>query len=218
MYQPSHFEETRPAVLHGLVARHPLGLLVTQRADGSLCADPVPFLLDTDRGPHGTLRCHVARANPVWQEARRDIDSLVVFQGPQAYVSPNWYTSKAQHGKVVPTWNYVVVQARGRIAVVDDTAWLRRLVGELTVRHEAPQPAPWQVGDAPPDYVDTMLKAIVGIEIELGALVGKWKVSQNRPAADRDGVVQGLSAKGGDEALAMAGEVRTPGSSAGTDR
>jgi transcriptional regulator len=211
MYQPSYFEENRPAVLHGLVRRHPLGLLITQGADGNLSANPVPFLLDADRGPHGTLRCHVARANPAWHEARRDVESLVVFQGPQAYVSPNWYASKAESGKVVPTWNYVIVQARGRLAVVEDPAWLRRLVGELTARHEAPQPAPWQVDDAPTDYVDTLLKAIVGIEIELSTLVGKWKVSQNRPAADRTGVAQALSAQGGDEATAMAGEVRTPG-------
>lgn len=213
MYQPPHFQETRPAVLHGLVRRHPLGLLVTQGADGSLCADPVPFLLDADRGPHGTLRCHVARANPVWREARRDVESLVVFQGPQAYVSPNWYATKAESAKVVPTWNYVVVQARGRLAVIEDAAWLRQLVGELTTRHEAPQPAPWQVEDAPADYVEAMLKAIVGIEIPLTSLVGKWKVSQNRPAADRDGVAQALSAQGSDEAAAMAGEIRTPGAS-----
>lgn len=215
MYTPSHFEENRPAVLHELVRRHPLGLLVTQDADGALAADTVPFLLDPDRGPHGTLRCHVARANPVWRQARRDVESLVVFQGPQAYVSPGWYATKAQTGKVVPTWNYVIVQARGRLSVVEDAAWLRRFVGELTARHEAAQPAPWAVEDAPADYVDTLLKAIVGIEIELGTLAGKWKVSQNRPAADREGIVQGLSAIGGDEALAMAGEVRTPGSSAG---
>ena len=210
MYQPPHFEERRPEVLHDLIRSHPLGLLITQQP-GGIATDPVPFLLDADRGPHGTLRCHVARANPLWREARADADSVVVFQGPQAYVSPGWYATKVQTGKVVPTWNYVIVQARGRLKVVDDAAWLRRLVGELTARHEAPQAAPWQVEDAPADYVDALLKAIVGIEIELVGLVGKWKVSQNRPAADRDGVVQGLMAQGSDEAAAMAREVRTPG-------
>jgi len=209
MYLPSHFEERRPAVLHGLLHTHPLGLLIT-RGDAGLAADPLPFLLDAARGPHGTLRCHVARANPVWRDADGQ-DALVVFQGPQAYVSPGWYASKAASGKVVPTWNYVMVQARGRMRTVDDPAWLRTLVGELTVRHEAPQAVPWQVSDAPADYIDTMLKAIVGIEIELVSLVGKWKVSQNRPAADRAGVVHALQAQAHDAALAMAQQVQAPG-------
>jgi transcriptional regulator len=210
MYQPPQFEESRPGVLHQLMRDHPLGLLITQGAEG-IATDPLPFLFDANRGPHGTLRCHVARANPVWRTARTDVDSVVVFQGPQAYVSPGWYATKAQTGKVVPTWNYVIVQARGRLKVIDDPVWLRRLLGELTERHEAPQTAPWRVDDAPADYIDSLLKAIVGIEIELSTLVGKWKVSQNRSAADRDGIVQGLSAQGHDEAVAMAREVRTPG-------
>jgi len=215
MYLPSHFEEHRPAVLHALVREHPLGLLVTQGSAG-LCADPLPFLLDADRGPHGTLRCHVARANPVWREADGH-DALVVFQGPQAYVSPGWYASKAATGKVVPTWNYVMLQARGRMNMIDDPAWLRRLVGELTARHEAVQAQPWGLGDAPADYIDTMLKAIVGIEIELVSLVGKWKVSQNRPAADRAGVVHALRAQAHDAALAMAQQVRAPGAGTSAD-
>lgn len=212
MYQPPQFEERRPEVLHELMRRHPLGLLITQ-GPGGIATDPLPFLFDPGRGPHGTLRCHVARANPVWREARTDADSVVVFQGPQAYVSPGWYATKAQTGKVVPTWNYVIVQARGRLKAVDDPAWLRGLLAELTARHEAPQAAPWRIDDAPADYIDTLLKAIVGIEIELVGLAGKWKVSQNRPAADREGVIQGLSARGGDAAAAMAREVRTPGAS-----
>ncbi len=205
MYLPTHFEECRPDVLHRLLHEHPLGLLVTQ-GDGGLDANPIPFLLDPERGPHGTLRGHVARANPVWREARTDVASLVVFQGPQAYVSPAWYASKAETGKVVPTWNYVMVQARGRLVVRDDAAWLRRLVGELTARHESARPVAWQVDDAPADYIDAMLRAIVGIEIELSALTGKWKVSQNRSAADRDGVARGLAAAppAPDDAHAMA--------------
>jgi transcriptional regulator len=210
MYLPSHFEETRLPVLHALMRSHPLGLLVTQNAT-SLEANAIPFLVDAGRGPHGTLRGHVARANPLWREARSDVDTLVVFQGPQAYVSPSWYASKAESGKVVPTWNYILVQARGRLKVHDDPAWLRQLVGELTERHEAPQATPWQVADAPDAYIATMLQAIVGIEIEIGSLSGKWKVSQNRPAADRAGVVQGLSTRPGSDAAAMAQQVRQPG-------
>ncbi|WP_280153241.1 FMN-binding negative transcriptional regulator [Piscinibacter sp. XHJ-5] len=215
MYTPTHFAETRPQVLHELMRAHPLGLLVTQDAGGGLDANPLPFILDADRGPHGTLRGHVARANPVWREARTDAETLIVFQGPQAYVSPSWYPSKAQGGKVVPTWNYVIVQARGRLAPIDDPVWLRRLVGELTERHEAGRPAPWRVEDAPAEYTTALLRAIVGIEIEIHSLQGKWKVSQNRPAADRDGVVQGLAAEGGDQARAMARQVQAPASGSG---
>jgi transcriptional regulator len=210
MYLPSHFEETRLPVLHALMRSHPLGLLVTQNAT-ALEANPIPFLVDSGRGPNGTLRGHVARANPLWREARSDVDALVVFQGPQAYISPSWYASKAESGKVVPTWNYIMVQVRGRLKVQDDVAWLRQLVGELTERHEAPQATPWQVADAPDDYIATMLRAIVGIEIEIASLGGKWKVSQNRPAADRDGVVQGLSTRPGSDAVAIAQQVRQPG-------
>jgi transcriptional regulator len=211
MYLPSHFEETRLDVLHAFVRHEPLGLLVTHGSAG-LTANPVPFLLDADGGGGlGTLRAHVARANPVWREGAADGSVLVVFQGPQAYVSPSWYPAKAEHGKVVPTWNYVMVQARGRLRAIDDAAWLRRLVTRLTERHEATLPAPWSVDDAPADYVDKMLGAIVGIEIELEALTGKWKVTQNRSAADRAGVVRGLETTGGDAARALAAEVAQPG-------
>jgi transcriptional regulator len=196
MYMPRHFEETRPEVLHELVRSHPLGLLITQDADAGLSADPVPFLLEHDEAGRAVLRAHVARANPLWQAARRDVDSLVVFQGPQAYVSPGWYATKAEHGKVVPTWNYVMVQARGRLQVHEDAPWLLSLVTRLTQRHEAALPRPWAVADAPADFVDGMLRAIVGIEIPLGALVGKWKVSQNRSTADREGVAAGLREQG----------------------
>lgn len=211
MYLPKHFEETRAAVLHALVRSHPLGLLVTHGA-GGLDANPLPWLLDTGAGDgaQGTLRGHVARANPVWREADGQ-EVLVVFQGAQAYVSPGWYPSKAEHGKVVPTWNYAVVQARGRLRAVDDAAWLHRLVGRLTDTHEATQQRPWQVDDAPADYLQKMLQAIVGLEIEIGTLSGKWKVSQNRSAADRDGVAQGLAVRDDASARAMAALVRDPG-------
>jgi transcriptional regulator len=211
MYLPSQFEETRIDVLHQLVQRHPLGLLITH--DGQdIEANAIPFLLDAGpAGRPGTLLAHVARANPVWKEARHDADSLVVFQGPQAYISPGWYPSKAVTGQEVPTWNYVMVQARGRLRVRDDPQWVLNLITRLSERHEAGRPMPWAVGDAPPDFIDKLLGAIVGIEIELASITGKWKVSQNKKAVDRAGVVHGLGQQPGDEAAAMARQVRQPG-------
>ena len=215
MYQPAHFSESRPEVLRELVRSHPFGLLVTQDADGEISANGVPFILDPDpAGGPGILRAHVARANPLWKAARADRDSLVVFQGPQAYISPAWYPAKAEHGKVVPTWNYVMVQARGRLRAVEDAAWLHAFVTRLTERHEQRRAAPWAVSDAPADYVATMLKAIVGLELVVGTLTGKWKVTQNRSAADRDGVARALGEEvGGDEARALARQVAAPGAS-----
>lgn len=212
MYLPAHFEERRADVLHELVRRHPLGQMITLDSGGALQADAIPFVLDPDphvaadaggdaagaaaAGAVGVLRGHVARANPVWREARTDVEALVVFQGPHGYVSPGWYPSKAEHGKAVPTWNYVTVQARGRLRAIEDPEWLRALVTRLTQRHEAGQARPWAVTDAPADYIDAMLRAIVGVEITLTSLAGKWKVSQNRSAADRAGVVQALRGAG----------------------
>jgi transcriptional regulator len=203
MYTPTHFKEERPELLHQLVRDHPLGLLITQGAQG-LDANPLPFLLDAEPGTPGVLRAHVARANPVWREARGDAETLVVFQGPQAYISPNWYPSKAENGKAVPTWNYITVQARGRLVIRDDAEWLRAFVTRLTQRHEAAQARPWAVGDAPADYIEAMLRAIVGIEIVLTSLSGKWKMSQNHPEANRQGVSHGLQQQGDDEARAVA--------------
>ena len=202
MYLPAHFSEARPEVLRAFVREHPLGLLVTQNRSGGIDANSVPFILDAEGDGPGVLRAHVARANPLWQNARDDVDALVVFQGPHGYVSPGWYPSKATHGKVVPTWNYVMVQARGRLRAIEDSAWLRQFVGRLTEQHESTRPEPWEVGDAPADFIDAMLRAIVGIEITLTSLVGKWKVSQNRSADERAGVVEGLVRERGDETLA----------------
>ncbi len=205
MYLPRHFEEKRPEVLHTLLRTHPLGLLVTLNVAGELQANSVPFVLDADpAGGPGILRAHVARANPLWREAAGTSESLVVFQGPQAYISPSFYPAKVEHGKVVPTWNYVMVQARGRLRAIEDAAWLHAFVTRLTDRHEAPRATPWAVSDAPADYIETMLGAIVGIEIALSTLTGKWKVSQNRSAADRAGVMQGLR----DAGVAQAGEAQ----------
>ena len=215
MYLPAHFAESRPDVLQRLVLDHPFGLLVTQDANG-VSANSVPFFLDADpAGGAGVLRAHVARANPVWREARPDSDSLVVFQGAQTYVSPVWYPSKAEHGKVVPTWNYIMVQARGAARFIEDRDWLHAFVTRLTDAHEGGRAAratgyaaaPWAVSDAPADYVESMLRAIVGVEIVLSSIVGKWKVSQNRSAADRAGVARGLGEVAGDAAAAMAREV-----------
>ena len=206
MYLPAHFEEKRPEVLHELLRTHPLGLLVTLNAAGELQANSVPFVLDADpAGGPGILRAHVARANPLWREAPAQTESLVIFQGPQAYISPSFYPSKAEHGKVVPTWNYVMVQARGRLRAIEDATWLHAFVTRLTDRHESKRARPWAVSDAPADYIQTMLGAIVGIEIVLSALTGKWKVSENRSAADRAGVVQGLRKDGVAQAELLGG-------------
>jgi transcriptional regulator len=204
VYTPSHFDESRPGPLQQLLHDHPLGLLVTHGPQG-LDANPVPFLYDPQPDGAGTLTAHVARANPVWKEAA-DSEVLVVFQGPQAYVSPNWYPSKFENGKAVPTWNYIVVQARGKLVIRDDVEWLRHFVTRLTQRHESRQAVPWQVSDAPADYLNAMLRGIVGIEIPLTSLRGKWKMSQNHPAANREGVARGLRSQGA-EATAVAGWV-----------
>lgn len=207
MYMPAHFEEKDQGVLRALVAAHPLGSWVTLQS-GRLAVDHVPFLLDPARGEFGTLVGHVARANPVWREFAPAVESVIVFQGPEAYVTPSWYASKRQHGKVVPTWNYAVVHAHGFPRAIEDRVWLHALVSRLTDTHERPRPAPWQVTDAPADYVESLLRAIVGIEIPLTRLVGKWKVSQNRPAADREGVAAGLAEQASADARAMAPLVR----------
>jgi transcriptional regulator len=190
MYLPKHFEQTERAALVALMRERPLATLVIATPDGPT-ADLIPLEFVADAGPHGTLRGHVARANPLWRHA--GAQALAVFTGPEAYISPGWYPSKQEHGKVVPTWNYTMVQARGTLRAVDDAQWLRDFVGRLTERHEATQAQPWSVDDAPADYVQQLLRAIVGIEIALTSLVGKWKVSQNRSAAERAGVARGLA-------------------------
>jgi transcriptional regulator len=189
VYLPKHFEQHDREQLLALMRARPLATLIVGGDDGPT-ADLIPLEFAADDGAHGTLRGHVARANPLWKLAGET--AVAVFTGPEAYVSPGWYASKREHGKVVPTWNYVMVQARGTLRAVDDAPWLRALVGRLTDHHEAAQATPWQVGDAPDEFVAQMLRAIVGIEIELSALVGKWKVSQNRSAADREGTARGL--------------------------
>jgi transcriptional regulator len=203
MYLPSHFEQRDVAELHALMRDHPLATLVTTAA-GGLTADAIPLEFDATAQ---VLRGHVARANPLWQHANGQA-VLAIFNGPQAYVSPSWYPSKAATHKVVPTWNYTVVHARGTLRAVDDAPWVRALVSQLTTRHESGRAAPWSVADASVDYLQQMLRAIVGIEIAVTQLIGKWKVSQNRSEPDRTGVADGLQAEPGEQARAMAALVR----------
>jgi len=191
MYQPAHFVEREPEALAALMRESPLATLI-HHADGELAADVLPFEVERI-GDGWRLLGHVARANPLWRAADGQ-SVLVVFQGPQAYVTPSWYPSKARHGKAVPTWNYAMVQAHGRLRAIEDAAWLEAFVTRLTQRHEAGRTTPWHVGDAPADYLASMLRAIVGIEIEVTRLEGKFKLSQNRPPEDRVSVVAGLQA------------------------
>ena len=191
MYIPKLHEETDLSVLHSLMRAHPLGTWATQ-GDGEIIVNHLPFVLDPARGPYGLLRCHVARANTVWQSFSKTVPSVVVFHGPNAYVSPSWYPSKEDQGKVLPTWNYTVVHVHGIPTVVEDQAQLIGHLIELTDSQEKSQPVPWQVGDAPADFITQMSRRIVGIEIPILRIFGKWKVSQNRSSADRVGVVAGL--------------------------
>jgi transcriptional regulator len=209
MYLPAHFKEDRPEVLHGLIRSHPLAAVVTLDASG-LVANHIPLEIDPGAGPLGTLRGHVARGNPMWKSHRPEVDALAIFQGAHSYISPAYYATKAATGEVVPTWNYATVHACGPLRTIDDPAWLRRFVEQLTDRHEAElaRGEPWKVSDAPERYIDKLVKAIVGIEIPISRIEGKWKVSQNRPAEDRAGVVAGLGATDDPIKHAMAALVR----------
>jgi transcriptional regulator len=198
MYLPQHFSERRLEVLREFIERHPLGLLVSA-SDGAPVVDHVPMLLARDQGPNGTLHGHIARANPLWRVTADGAEVLVVFRGADAYVSPSSYPSKQTDGKVVPTWNYSVVHARGRIRFFEDEARLHALVSNLTDHFERMRPGPWSVADAPDDYVRAMLRAIVGFEIGITDLTGKFKASQNRSAEDRAGVRDSLGAAGAGE-------------------
>jgi transcriptional regulator len=195
MYQPQHFVETRTEELHRILREHSLGMLVTHSAKG-LDADHIPFELDADRGAHGILRAHVARANPLWTEIPDGAEVMVVFRGTQGYISPSWYPSKHETHRQVPTWNYEVVHVHGRLRILDDETFVRGVVARLTRRHEASEPKPWKMGDAPRDYMDRMIQAIVGIEVEVTRLEGKRKLGQNREARDRDGAIESLRERG----------------------
>lgn len=205
MYQPPAFREDRIEVQHALIRKHPLGLLITAGPAG-LLANLFPFLLDAEGAEMGTLRLHMARANPQLRELERSEECLVVFQGLQDYVTPSWYATKRETGKVVPTWNYVTVHAWGRPRVMNDDGWLRRQIEDLTNSREAQRTEPWAVSDAPDDFVAMQMRAIVGIEIPIARIEGKWKMSQNRPEADRAGVIAGFRETGSDAIAALVEE------------
>jgi len=198
MYVPAHFDESNTGVLHALIAQHPFGTLVTHGASG-LDANHIPFELLANEGALGTLHAHVARANPLWQDVADGDEVLAIFRAGDAYVSPTWYPGKHETHRQVPTWNYVVVHAHGRIRIRDDEKFVRGVVARLTRTHEANEAQPWKMGDAPPDYLDTMLKAIVGLEIEITRLAGKRKLSQNKEARDIRGAGEALVARGRDD-------------------
>jgi transcriptional regulator len=206
MYLPSHFAEPRVDVLHESIRQAGLATLVTT-GPGGLDAVHLPLLLEPSPEPLGRLVGHIARANPQWQAAPPESDALAIFLGPDAYVTPSWYATKRETGQVVPTWNYLAIHAHGRLRYFHDGERLLALVTRLTDRHEQPRPAPWKVADAPADYLGSMLKLIVGVEVTLTRLEGKWKASQNRNEADRRGVAEGLEGEGRE---AMARLVRRP--------
>jgi transcriptional regulator len=198
MYIPAHFAETRPEELQRIIRENSLGILVTQGSDG-LDADHIPFEFDADEGTHGVLTAHVARANPLWQRCPTGTPVMVVFRGAQAYISPNWYPSKHEAHRQVPTWNYEVVHVHGTITVHDDERFARRIVARLTRRHEATEAKPWKMGDSAPEFINEELRQIVGIEIAITSLVGKVKLGQHKEARDRLGAADNLEVRGHSE-------------------
>jgi transcriptional regulator len=202
MYTPKHFFESRLPVLHEMIRAQPFATLVAN-ADRGPSVVHVPLLLDDSRGEYGVLQGHVARANSIWKELRSEPLVLALFQGPHHYISPNWYPAKLEHGKVVPTWNYVVVHARGTIKWIEEPKWLLNFLEKLTNSQEDGRDRPWRVGDAPADYIERMLRAIVGLEIDVSEIGGTWKLSQNRSTDDQAGVVAGLAAESGEMAAEM---------------
>ena len=203
MYLPKEFKEERVPVMHEAMRRARLGTLITLGADG-MEASHIPMLVDPAPAPFGTLKGHIARANPQWRRATAGAQALAIFLGPDAYITPAWYETKRQSGKVVPTWNYVAIHAYGPLTFYENADRLLALVTALTETHEAGRAQPWAVSDAPKDYVAAMLKAIVGFELSIARLEGKSKMSQNRPAADRAGTIAGLTEEGGEKKVAVA--------------
>lgn len=206
MYLPRHFEETRTGVLHALIVARPLATLVTLSPRG-LEANSVPLRLRHDGSAFGALVGHVAHSNPFWRDFDASVHALAVFHGPQAYVTPSWYATKRETGKAVPTWNYSAVHVYGRLRAIEDRDWLRGFVNELTDAHETGRATPWKVDDAPADYLEVMLRGIVGIELEITRIEGKAKLSQNRTDADRAGVIEGLRKEGGEAGQRMAAQI-----------
>jgi transcriptional regulator len=204
MYNPVHFREVRPDVLHAFIRAHPLGTLVTSGPEAS----HLPVFLDANTGDAGRLRCHMARSNPQWRQLVPGGRVLMIFTGASHYITPNWYPGKREHGKVVPTWNYVAVHVSGSARVFEDSPSLLQHLHELTDFNEAGFAERWSVADAPPDFVEGMARAIVGVEITVDRMEGKWKVSQNRSAEDQQGVIAGLEGLGSPASQAMADLMR----------
>lgn len=203
MYVPKHFEEPRIDVMHELIRERPLATLVTMSSQG-LNANHIPLHLVTTHAPFGTLRGHVARSNPVWHDLQAGVEVLAIFHGPDAYITPSWYATKKETGKVVPTWNYAVAHAYGTLRVIDDAAWVRTQLEALTEHNETKLPKQWAVSDAPREFTAKLIGAIIGIEIVITRLSGKWKVSQNQPPQNQTGVIEGLANSGMPGATAMA--------------
>ena len=207
MYIPPQFEQPNIDVMHELIRKRPLATLVTLGSEG-IDANHIPLHLSLTPEPFGVLRGHVARSNPIWSDLDSDIEVLAIFHGPDAYISPSWYATKLKTGKVVPTWNYTVVHAYGSLRIIDDAAWVRTQLEALTNYNEAVFSEPWAVSDAPVDFTEKLIAAVVGIEMTITRLSGKWKVSQNQPPQNQNSVIQGLNASGQAEAIAMAGLVK----------
>jgi transcriptional regulator len=202
MYQPDHFRVEDVSQMHALMRARPFAALVSAGPAG-LYASHLPTVLKDD-SRYGVIECHLARANPHCRDLAEGNEALMIFQGPEGYITPNWYLSKAEHGKVVPTWNYAVVHATGRPEVMTEKAWLLRHVTELTAQQERTEAKPWALSDAPDSYIDVMLRGIVGFRFAITRLEGKWKMSQNREVKDREGVVQGLNARAAGDDLEIA--------------
>ena len=203
MYIPPQFEQPNIEVMHELIRNRPLATLITLGSEG-INANHIPLHLSLPPEPFGVLRGHVARSNPIWSDLESDIDTLAIFHGPEAYISPSWYATKQEAGKVVPTWNYTVVHAYGSLRIIDDAVWVRAQLEALTNQNEAGFQQPWAVSDAPLGFTEKLIEAVVGIEMVITRLSGKWKVSQNQPPQNQNSVIQGLNARGQAEAIAMA--------------
>jgi transcriptional regulator len=209
MYQPQAFREGSLQAQHDLIEENPLGLLVSTSETG-LIADPIPFVIDPTAGEFGTLRAHLAKANPQYRALASAGECLVVFQASDAYITPEWYETKRETGKVVPTWNYVTVHVYGRPRLVEDPAWLYAQLSALTDLMEGNRPKPWSIKDAPSDFIRSQAQGIFGVEVEIARMEGKWKVSQNRSSADQRGVIEGLRSEGQSEMADVVESRRRP--------
>jgi len=209
LYNPPWFRENDLGIIREEIGRIGFGTLVTVSSTGNILASHVPMLLDTTKGEQGQLRGHIARANLQWRDTKTGSEGLAIFLGPDAYITPRWYETKRQTGKVVPTWNYVAIHVRGPVTFFTDADWLKENVTSLTKKHEFGAETPWKIADAPSDYIGTELKAIVGFEMAISRMEGKWKMSQNRPERDRVGVVEGLSERNENQDLEVLENVRS---------